>query len=82
MQKLTLTVDRHVVARAKKYARTRGTSVSRLVETMLDLAARSDTADHAGELGHPQPPVLTRLRGSLKGGSDADYLQYLEEKHR
>ena len=39
MTKLTLSVDARVVARAKRYARARGTSVSGLVERMLDLAA-------------------------------------------
>ena len=81
MEKLTLSVDRHVVARAKAYARARGTSVSRLVETMLDLAAR-------GEVGRPEvhetapPPVLTRLRGSLARGAVEDYQRHLARKYR
>ena len=76
MQKLTLSVNEQVVARAKRYARARGTSVSRLVETMLDLVSAGDV-----ERGDP-PPVLARLRGSLKRGSVEDYHRYLTRKHR
>jgi hypothetical protein len=81
MEKLTVSVDRHVVARAKAYARARGTSVSRLVETMLDLAAR-------GGVARPEvretssPPVLSRLRGSLARGTVADYQRHLTRKYR
>jgi Family of unknown function (DUF6364) len=76
MAKLTLSVDERVIARAKRYARTRGTSVSGLVEQMLDL-----TVSGSGE-AEAAPPILSRLRGSLKRGEPADYLRYLEKKYR
>lgn len=76
MEKLTLSVDATVVARAKRYARAQGTSVSALVEKMLDLAARPATAD--GDA----PPVLARLRGSLRRGSVVDYRRYLANKYK
>ena len=76
MTKLTLSVDERVVARAKRYAREQGTSVSRLVEKMLDVAAGPSPT--TGDM----PPVLARLRGSLPGGSVADYRRHLEQKHR
>ena len=38
LSKLTLSVDAQVVARAKRHARRQGTSLSRLVERMLDAA--------------------------------------------
>lgn len=81
MPKLTLSVDRHVVARAKAYARANGTSVSGLVESMLDLASRKLTHEAATD-APPQPPVLTKLRGSMKQGSVADYRRHLEQKYR
>ena len=76
MAKLTLSVDERVVERAKQYARKRGTSVSGLVEQLLDLAASG--------VDNPQvaPPVLSRLRGSLKGVDVRDYHRYLERKYR
>jgi hypothetical protein len=76
MQKLTLSVNERVVARAKRYARARGTSISRLVEAYLDVVQ----APAAGR--GKTPPVLARLRGSLKAGSIADYRRHLERKHR
>lgn len=80
MQKLTLSVDPRVVVRAKRYARTRRTSLSKLVETYFDLLARTPTSSRQHE---PRvPAVLSRLRGSLRGGSMADYRKYLERKHR
>jgi hypothetical protein len=76
MAKLTLSVDDMVVARAKRYAKAQGTSVSGLVEKMLDLAAAP--RERPGET----PRVLARLRGSLKGVSIRDYRRYLEDKYR
>ena len=76
MAKLTLSVDASVVERAKQYARARGMSVSGLVEQMLDLAASGSDQRAI------TPPVLSRLRGSLKGVAQADYHRYLERKHR
>ena len=76
MEKLTLSVDGDVIARAKRYAASRGTSVSRLVQSMLHMVSTKDAA------GGPEPPVLTRLRGSLTRGSIADYKKYLENKYK
>ena len=76
MPKLTLSVDARVVARAKRYARQRGTSVSGLVERLLDIAAAPSTDRR------DTPPVLARLRGSLKNGARRDYQRYLEQKYR
>jgi len=81
MPKLTLSVNAHVVQGAKRYARARGTSVSRMVENMLRLvsAAPDGRDDRAGT---STPPVLSRLRGSLKRGSVRDYQRHLERKYR
>jgi hypothetical protein len=76
MAKLTLSVDERVVERAKRYARSQGTSVSGLVEKMLDLAAAP--RERSGET----PVVLARLRGSLKRGSVRDHRRYLEQKYK
>lgn len=78
MSKLTLSVDDGVVRRAKRYARTRGTSVSRLVERFLSLLA-TDARDASAR---KEPPILRRLRGSLKGVSPDDYRHHLERKYR
>jgi adenine/guanine phosphoribosyltransferase-like PRPP-binding protein len=76
MQKLTLSVDAAVIDRAKRYAEANQTSVSRLVETMLDLIATPAAS------GRALAPVLSRLRGSLKRGTVRDYQRHLEQKYR
>ena len=76
MTKLTLSVDERVVERAKRYARARGTSVSQLVETMLDLVSEPVDASGSGA------SVLARLRGSMKRGSVGAYHRYLQRKYR
>jgi hypothetical protein len=79
MSKLTLSVDGAVVARAKRYASTRGTSVSRLVEEYLGMLS-----ERPSDSRPPVTPVLRRLRADLKGVSAdvADYRRYLERKYR
>jgi hypothetical protein len=79
MQKLTLSVDAHVVGRAKLYAKARGTSVSRLVERFLEMLTEGPAT---GDAGSRTSPVLDRLRGSLSGGSVSDYRKYLSHKYR
>jgi hypothetical protein len=46
-----------------------------MVQTYLELVSRAPGADD-------DPPVLRRLRGSLKGASVGDYRRYLREKYR
>ncbi len=76
MSKLTLSVDDRVVSLAKRYAERRRTSVSRLVEEYLSLVS---TPADAGAT-----PVLTKLRGLLKGSTvdERAYRRYLKDKHR
>lgn len=75
MSKLTLSVDDKVIGRAKRFAARRGTSVSRLVESYLELVSRP-----AGEAA--SAPVLSRLRGSLSGVDVAEHRRHLERKYR
>ena len=77
MPKLTLSVDRGVIADAKRYAARRGTSVSRLVEEYLGRLGAEEPQDDL-------PPVTRRLAGVLKGArSDrATYRRHLERRYR
>ncbi len=74
MAKLTLSVDKRVIDRAKRYAHARGTSVSRFFESVVLMA----TDESAGV----STPVLARLRGSLRHADVAAYRQALERKYR
>ena len=75
MAKLTLSVDDAVIARAKRFAERRGTSVSDLVERYLDLVTKA-----APEV--EPTPVLRRLRGILAGTDERDYRRHVERKYR
>jgi hypothetical protein len=74
-RKLTLSVDKRVVDRAKRHARRQGTSVSQMVERFLRTVTSSPNAGEA-------PPVLRRLRGALRGAKPSEYAAYLEKKYR
>jgi len=74
--KLTLHMDKDLIELAKRVARKRGTSVSRLVADFfaaLDRAAEEEL-----------PPITRSLWGIAAGtGADEeDYRRYLEDKHR
>jgi hypothetical protein len=73
--KLTLSVDPAVISRAKRYAKQRGVSISRMVETYL---ASVSTPPAATDV----PPVLRSLRGTLKRADLKEYRKHLIEKYR
>jgi hypothetical protein len=75
MSKLTLSVDRGVISRAKRYARQRGISVSGMVEAYL--AAVSDPPPPA-----EAPPILRAVRGSLRKADLREYKRHLAVKYR
>lgn len=76
MSKLTLSVDGRVVSRAKRYAKQRGVSVSKMVEAYLAAVA-----------GTPSPvtqdaPILRLVRGSLAKADLTGYRRHLAAKYR
>ncbi|HET9768666.1 MAG TPA: DUF6364 family protein [Thermoanaerobaculia bacterium] len=73
MAKLTLSVDDDVIARAKRYAEARGTSVSAIVERMLDRISRPPDEELT--------PIVAKLRGVAAGADRKDYYRYLERKY-
>jgi hypothetical protein len=76
MAKLTLSVDERVVARAKRYAKQQGVSVSQMVEAYLEAVAES-TSPAAQDA-----PILRSLRGSLKRANVEVYKRHLAAKYR
>ena len=75
MGKLTLSVEDSVVSRAKQYAKSRGVSISEMVQTYL--IAVSEPSTSAGD-----PPVLRSVRGILKDADREAYRQHLSSKYR
>ena len=70
-----------MIAKAKRVAKERGTSVSGIVTGFFE------SLESRGSAERRHGPITSRLRGSLKpeGGRPSsdreDYLRYLEEKH-
>jgi hypothetical protein len=76
MSKLTLSVEKAVVSRAKRYAKQQGVSVSAIVEAYLaEVVTPSDR-------GSRNSPILRSLRGSLKKGDVEEYRKRLVTKYR
>lgn len=74
--KLTLSIDRDVIRRAKALARRWGTSVSALVEERL----RGLTHDRVRETSDTS--IVSELRGILPGDASVEeHRRHLEEKH-
>ena len=76
MSKLTLSVDKAVVSRARRYAKKQGVSISQMVETYL--AAVSEPSGR----GSRQTPILRSLQGSLKRAEVQEYRRHLADKYR
>jgi hypothetical protein len=79
--KLTLRMDEDLVKRAKRVARKRGTSVSKMVANYFALLDRGPDSEPRPE---DLPPLTRSLWGAAEGAKvdEQDYLRYLEEKHR
>lgn len=79
-EKLTLRLDKTLIENAKRHARERNTSVSKMVAGFFESLETPGTRSRTG-------PVTNRLRGSLKPADDKppaheeDYLRHLKEKH-
>ena len=76
--KLTLRLDEKLVDEAKREARMRGTSVSKMVAAYFrSLASKSTKTDAA------LPPATASIFGSLQGKKvdPADYRKHLEKKY-
>ncbi len=73
--KLTLRLDEELIVKAKKEARARGSSLSKMVADYF--RGITTTGRKKTEL----PPVTARLLGALRGVSVEDYRRHIEEKY-
>jgi hypothetical protein len=74
--KLTLTIDKEIIERAKKYAAEKGRSLSDMVENYFKFLTESKLEEKSETLS----PRVKRLRGILKVKSDFDYKKILDEE--
>lgn len=71
--KLTLSIDNEVITKAKRYAKTKGRSLSDLIENYLKNITASDKEDFA------LSPKVKALMGSIKVPEDFDYKKELSD---
>ncbi|WP_053187704.1 DUF6364 family protein [Sunxiuqinia dokdonensis] len=72
--KLTLTIEQRIIARAKKYAKKRGRSLSDIIENYLMVITKEERSS-AVEI----TPLTKSLRGSFKAAKDFDYKEELSK---
>ena len=72
--KLTLNIEKEIIEKAKSYARSRGRSLSDLVENYFKLIIGSETEN--AEV----TSMVKSLKGSIKAPGDLDYKQVLGEE--
>lgn len=75
--KLTLTINKQVIEKAKKYAKAQDRSLSNLIEdylkSLVDPKVKNEDFEYS--------PIVTSLWGSVKlEDTDLDYDQLLEEE--
>ncbi|HPS13439.1 MAG TPA: DUF6364 family protein [Prolixibacteraceae bacterium] len=70
--KLTLTLEKQVIQRAKKYARENGRSLSGIIENYLKMITKEED-NQTGDI----TPLVKSLKGSFKAPSDFDYKKEL-----
>ncbi len=76
LTKLTLTIDDRVIDQAKRFARNKSKSVSRIVEEYLDNI--SEGKAHPEIAGKLNSPITDSLLGMFKD-SGKDYKKMIEE---
>ena len=72
--KLTLTIEESVIMKAKQYAKSRGRSLSDIIENYLQMITREN----------PDPdistsPLVKSLKGSFNAPADLDYKELLSK---
>ena len=72
--KLTLTIEKDVIARAKRYAKKKGRSLSDIIENYLKVIA-----DEPKDLDIELTPIVKSLKGAFKTRDKFDYNEELTE---
>ena len=74
--KLTLTIEREIIERAKTYAKDKNRSLSNLIENYLKVLTQDDNEHKEKKLG----PVVTSLKGAFEMPKDMDYEKELRNR--
>jgi hypothetical protein len=73
--KLTLTIEKSLIDKAKKYAKGKGRSLSDIVENYLKVIIKDDTPKVIDST-----PITSSLRGSFNAPDDFDYKKELSKR--
>lgn len=73
--KLTLTIEQHVIEKAKEYAKSKGRSLSDIIENYLKVVI-----DEKADLDTEIAPLAKSLRGSFKKPADFDYKKQINTR--
>lgn len=73
--KLTLTIERSIIEKAKKYARNKERSLSDLIENYLKTLIRDETSEKEELM-----PAVKSLKGLFKIPENFDYKQELGDR--
>ncbi len=72
--KLTLTIDKAVIEKSKRYAKKKGRSLSEIIENYLKAISSEDQKDEI-----ETSPIVKSLRGSFKMPENFDYKKELTD---
>jgi predicted CopG family antitoxin len=73
--KLTLTIEQEVIEKAKKYAVSKGRSLSDIIENYLKVITNDDQSDDI-----QLTPIVKSLKGSFKAPATINYKTELAKK--
>jgi len=74
--KLTLTIEKTIIERAKIYAKEKNRSLSYLIENYLKTLTEKESKDKNEKLN----PIVASLKGSFKMPENMDYEKELRER--
>ena len=74
-KKLTLTIEQTTIEKAKKYANSKGRSLSDIIENYLKVITKEDDIEKI-EL----TPIVKSLKGSFKAPENFDYKRQLSKR--
>lgn len=74
--KLTLTIEREIIEKAKNYAKAKNRSLSDIIENYLKLL----TQEEENSINKKLNPAVKSLRGSFKMPKDMDYKKELKNR--
>lgn len=74
--KLTLTIEKEIIERAKNYAKEKNRSLSNIIENYLKIITKEDQEQINKKLN----PVVASLKGSFKMPKNMDYKKELEKR--